>query len=176
MFSKAMFKHIRIIIILATLAAILFKFITGITAMNKIKDEGETLLLKLRPVDPRALMLGDYMALAYDRSAFPKASKDLAPQGTLILNRDDHNVGTFGRIDDNPKMTNTEIRVKYALKRSRADFGSARYYFQEGTAESYEEAEYGVFKVSPTGHMILVALADEDYKIIAVETAVVENP
>lgn len=170
-----MFKHIRIIVILVALAAILFKFITGITAMNQIKDEGETLLLKLRPADPRALMLGDYMALAYDRSAFPKSSQDLAPQGTLLLERGAHNVGTYSRIDNNPKMINTEIRVKYALKSNRADFGSARYYFQEGTAKPYEDAEYGIFKVSPSGHMILVALADEDYKIITAKAAVGEQ-
>lgn len=168
-----MFKHIRIVVILLALAAILFKFATGIAAMNRIKDEGETLLLQLRPVDPHALMLGDYMALAYADVAFldtdTDTDTDLPPQGTLLLKLDQQKVGTFSRVDNGTKPGIDEIRVKYVLKRNRADFGSARYYFQEGTAKAYEKAEYGVFKVSPTGHMILMALADENFKVLTSE-------
>ena len=158
--------NIRIIIILLTLATILFKFTTVISAMNNIKEEGETLLLKLRPVDPRALMMGDYMALAYDDAAFADYDEKLAAQGLLILKRDEHDVGTHTRLGDGTDLASDEIRVKYALKGSCTNIGSARYYFQEGTAEIYQDAKYGVFKVSPTGHMILVALADENHVII----------
>lgn len=42
-------------------------------------------------------------------------------------------------------------------------FGAPRYYFQNGTAETYQGAEYGVFKVSPSGRAILVGLADSAF-------------
>lgn len=174
-----MFSKIRIPIVLIVLALILFKFISGITALNDVKDNGETLLLKLRPVDPRALMMGDYMALAYDSQAFPGSKYDedsgkLYPQGTVVLKLDEHKVGTFSRLDSSSTLADDEMRVKYALKGGSASFGSARYYFQEGTAEAYETAKYGVFKVSPSGHIILVDLADKDYKIMKPEIKITE--
>jgi len=106
------------------------------------------------------------MVLGYDRAAFPKSSEGLDAQGTVILKLDENNVGTFARRGDGAVLGDGEIRVKYALKAGGADFGSARFYFQEGTAETYEVARYGVFKVSPAGHMILVDLAGEDFKIL----------
>lgn len=158
--------NIRISVILISLIVIIFKFTSGISAMNSIKDDGETLLLKLRPVDPRALMMGDYMALAYDDVAFTRYNEGLTAQGLLILKRDKNNVGSFSRLYDNTDLAAGEIKIKYALKGNRTDIGSARYYFQEGTAETYQDAKYGMFKVSPTGHMILVALADENHMAI----------
>jgi len=161
-----MFKRLRTAVVLAALAVSLYQFNTGITAVNRVKLDGQTMLLQLRPVDPRALMLGDYMTLGYDSAAFPKSSKGLPAQGTVILKLDDNNVGTFARRDDGAELMGGEIRVKYALKRGEANFGSARFYFQEGTAKTYEVARYGVFKVSNAGHMILVDMAGENYKVL----------
>ncbi|PHS39724.1 MAG: hypothetical protein COA91_05510 [Robiginitomaculum sp.] len=165
-----MFKRLRTAVVLAALAVSLYQFNTGITAVNRVKLDGQTMLLQLRPVDPRALMLGDYMTLGYDSAAFPKSSKGLPAQGTVILKLDDNNVGTFARRDDSAALADGEVRVKYALKRGEANFGSARFYFQEGTAKTYEVARYGVFKVSNAGHMILVDMAGEDFKILVPDT------
>ncbi len=170
-----MFKKIRIAVILAALALSLYQFNTGITAMNRIKQDGQTLLLQLRPVDPRALMLGDYMTLGYDSAAFPKSSQGLPAQGTVVLQLDDNNVGTFARRDDERALAEGEIRVKYALKSGSADFGSARFYFQEGTAKTYEAAKYGVFKVSSTGQMVLVDMAGEDFKVLLPDSDIAEK-
>jgi len=45
-------------------------------------------------------------------------------------------------------------------------FGAPRYYFQNGTAETYENADYGIFKVSPKGRAVLVGMADKQFKEI----------
>jgi len=45
-------------------------------------------------------------------------------------------------------------------------FGAPRYYFQNGTAETYENADHGIFKVSPKGRAVLVGMADEQFKEI----------
>ncbi len=176
-----MFKLARIIVALAALVFSLYKFNTGIAAMNAVKQDGQTMLLKLRPVDPRALMLGDYMVLGYDRAAYPKARKGLPAEGTLILKLDENNVATFARRDNadesgEAELADNEIRVQYALKRGNANFGSARFYFQEGTAKTYEVARYGVFKVSSAGHMILVDLAGENFEILVPPQDVLAKP
>lgn len=168
--------NIRISVILIVLVAIIFKFTSGISAMNTIRDDGEDLLLKLRPVDPRALMMGDYMALAYDNSAMTMYDPGLKAQGVIILKMDEHKVGTYVRLDNDTPLSENEIKVKYALKGDRSDIGSARYYFQEGTAQTYEDAKYGVFKVSIAGHMVLVALADENYDAITPNSADSDKP
>ncbi len=161
-----MFKTLRIAVVLAALAVSLYKFNTGIAAMNRVKQDGQTILLQLRPVDPRALMLGDYMTLTYNRDVYPVSSKGLDAEGSLVLTLDENNVATFARRDDGTKLADSEIRVKYALKSGGANFGSARFYFQEGTAKTYEAARYGVFKVSDAGHMILVAMAGENFETL----------
>ena len=164
MFNASQFKLIRIIVILVALAAILFKFTSGISAMNKIKDEGADLLLKLRPADPRALMLGDYMALAYDRQIYPDNDAAALPAGTIILKRDSRNVGRFERFDDGEPLTAGEIRIAYARRfAGDVDYGGARYFFEEGQAKIFEDAEYGIFKVSADGKALLTGLAGEDY-------------
>lgn len=165
-----MFKHFRVVVILGTLIGSLWWFNAGILKTNAIRETGETVLLKLKPVDPRALMQGDYMALAYDDDIFPKKSSDLAPTGTVILARDENKVGTYKRGDDGSTLLSDEVRVKYVLKQERANYGTARYYFQEGTATIFEDAEYGIFKVSLKGTMILIGLADENYKILSAPT------
>ncbi len=168
--------NFRITIIVVALVAIIFKFTSGISAMNAIKEEGETLLLKLRPVDPRAFMMGDFMALAYDNAVTTSYHKGLNAQGLLVLHRDDNNVGTFVRLENETELSTNEIRVKYARKRLRTDIGNARYYFQEGTAEIFQNARYGVFKVSPNGYMLLVGLADKNFITITVNGTDKDNP
>ena len=62
---------IRNIIIVAGLVLTGLFFASQIRALETLKSDGDTVLLKLRPVDPRALMMGDFMALAYDWQALP---------------------------------------------------------------------------------------------------------
>lgn len=135
-------------------------FLSQINDLENIRQDGETILLDLRPADPRALMMGDYMALRYVEETSQIMQKDLTPSGQIILTLDENNVGTVSRAADSGDLAENEIRINY-IRRSRGiTFGAPRYYFQNGTAETYESAEYGVFKVSPSGRAILVGLAD----------------
>ena len=143
-------------------------FGSQIKTLEDIKDTGQTVLLDLRPVDPRALMMGDFMALRYAEernSDIPKTS-ELEPSGQFILKRDENNVGTFVRVSDGGALAADEFRINYIRQKRDVTFGAPRYYFQNGTAETYEAGEYGIFKVSPSGRAILVGLADENFKMI----------
>ena len=141
-------------------------FGSQIKALEIIKQEGETVLLELRPVDPRALMMGDFMALRYAEEAPSDLPKDLAPKGQFVLKLDKNKIGTFVRVNDGAALRDGEVKINYIKQKRGVTFGAPRYYFQNGTAESYEAGEYGIFKIAPSGRAILVGLADEEFKLI----------
>lgn len=143
-------------------------FGSQIKALENIKETGETVLLDLRPADPRALMMGDFMALRYAEEVSRELPNNLALSGQFILTLDDNKVGTFSRVaaPDEPKLSANEIRINYIDRPRGVTFGAPRYYFENGTAKAYEAGDYGIFKVSPTGRAILVGLADEDFNEI----------
>lgn len=153
------------LIALATLGVAAL-FGSQIKALETVKQEGETVLLDLRPVDPRALMMGDFMALRYAEEVPENLPENIAPKGQFVLKLDANNVGTFIRIDDGSALEKDEVKINYIKQRRGVTFGAPRYYFQNGTAEIYEAGDYGIFKIAPSGRAILVGLADAKYKRI----------
>jgi len=146
-------------------------FGSQIKALENIKQTGETVLLDLRPVDPRALMMGDFMALRYSEEVSQDLPKDIPPSGKFVLNLDENNVGSYVRLakpllGPNERLAKNEIIINYIRQKRGVTFGAPRYYFQNGTAETYEAGEYGIFRIAPSGRAILVGLADEDFKRI----------
>ena len=67
-------------------------FGSQIKALENIKQTGETVFLDLRPVDPRALMMGDFMALRYSEEVSQDLPKDIPPSGQFVLLVGDNNV------------------------------------------------------------------------------------
>ena len=159
---------IRFAIIIITTVFILGLFGTQIKSLNAVKAEGQTVFMDLRPVDPRALMLGDYMRLRYAEERVPegKSVKDQPPKGAFVMRLDDNNVASFVRVDEGKSLGEKEIRFNYTRTNRSLTFGAPRFYFENGTAEDYESARYGVFKVDETGRTILVNLAKDDFEII----------
>ena len=141
-------------------------FGSQILTLEEIKTEGQTVLLDLRPADPRALMMGDFMALRYAEEVQRDLPDDLAPSGQFVLTLDENRVGRFSRVAGGEDLLDGEVRINYIKQRWGVTFGAPRFYFQNGTAETYEQADYGIFKIAPSGRAILVGLADEDFKKI----------
>lgn len=154
-----------ILIALGTLG-IAALFGSQIKALEGITHDGETVLLDLRPVDPRALMMGDFMALRYAEETPQDLPKDLPTKGQFVLSLDENKVGTFKRLADSSNLAANEIKINYVRRKRGVTFGAPRYYFQNGTAETYEASDYGIFKVAPSGRAILVGLADEKFQEI----------
>ena len=163
-----MSQTIRNVVIIAGLALTALFFASQIRALEMLRNDGETVLLKLRPVDPRALMMGDYMALAYDWQALPPdADLPEKPSGIIVLDLDENRVGTFARIDDGSPLSEDQHKLKYIrLYNDDPEIGGKRFYFQEGTAEFFEDADYGIFKINQAGRAMLVGLADENFQMI----------
>jgi uncharacterized membrane-anchored protein len=168
-------KLLRMGVVAAGLVFMLGYFVHHIKLMEILRSSPHQVLLPLRPVDPRAFMQGDFMALAYAQSARPESEGDddeLPPKGIAVLSLDDNNVGSFLRLSDQAARTGKfEITMKF-IDSSRAPYGGARYFFEEGTAAAFEDADYGVFKVDGYGNAMLVGLADEKFEIIVAQSPV----
>jgi uncharacterized membrane-anchored protein len=166
-------KYLRGGLLLAGLAVVLLLGNVNIMQKQAVLDEGETLLLRLRPVDPRSLIQGDYMVLRYDLAAFPEAEQAAALpwRGSVILARDEDGVGRFARLDDGGALQANEVRLRYKLRVGWGElrYGAESFFFQEGDAEHYATARYGVLRLDESGDSVLAGLADEDRKLIRVD-------
>lgn len=134
-----------------------------------IQTNGREVLLPLAPVDPRSLMQGDYMALRFALTDEIEAAR---VDGTLPAAGQPRYEGDFGRvpvaIDAQGVATadwqarTPDLQLRYRLRHDRVWLGTNAFFFEEGQAERYNPARYGVFRVHPqTGEAVLVALADE---------------
>jgi uncharacterized membrane-anchored protein len=133
---------------------------------ERLRTHGEIVLLELAPVDPRSFMQGDYMALrfALTDAAFPRRRENTPPDGRLVLRLDEHRVATFVRFDDGQTpLYAGEIRLRYRFRHGAPKFATNAFFFQEGTADAYETARYGEFRVDAGGEALLTALRDASW-------------
>lgn len=118
---------------------------------------GQPILLELAPVDPRSLIQGDYMALRY-KIATDLETEELPPRGKLVIHVAENGVASFVRVDDGAPLATDERLLNYYKHDWQIDLGPTSFFFQEGTAEDYAEAEYGELRVDASGTSILVGL------------------
>jgi uncharacterized membrane-anchored protein len=134
---------------------------TFIVGKEQILADGQTMLLRLAPVDPRSLMQGDYMTLRYAIVRDIPRSQ-LKNTGHLVVRLDEHNVATFIRIHQGEPLNPGEHLLFYRNRRGPR-LGAESFFFQEGEAERYENAEYGELKVDASGTAILHGLRDANF-------------
>lgn len=163
-------KVVRTLLVIAGIALVLGVANYNIRSYQQIVDSGRVVLLELRPVDPRSLIQGDYMQLRYAAGAFPtKAIENTLPRrGSFVLSLDEHDVGTYSRVDDGTALAQDEVRLQYKLTSEYTDpsIGAETFNFEEGQAAALAGAVYGVLRVDDTGRSVLVGLADEQHQRI----------
>ncbi|MGB5261269.1 MAG: GDYXXLXY domain-containing protein [Gammaproteobacteria bacterium] len=166
-------KHLRTILLIAGLVLVLAATNFNIAGKARVIQYGRPVLLELRPADPRSLIQGDYMQLRYASRAFPSRETAMTwpHRGIVVLRLDDHRVGTYARQDDGLPLADDEVRLRYRSMTSWGElrYGAEAFYFQEGKAEVYQEARYGVLRVDPSGTSVLAGLADDDHLLIQPE-------
>ena len=127
---------------------------------------GDPLYLELGPRDPRSLIQGDFMALRY-RLVEDIETAEWPRRGQLVLQRDADGVGTFVRLHDGTApLAENELLIGYHQSGRGVSIGAESFFFQEGTAELYENALYGELRVDPSGGSVLVGLRDEGLKAL----------
>jgi uncharacterized membrane-anchored protein len=121
-------------------------------------------------------MQGDYMELRYEEALVPAsadAPAEAAPDldGRIVIAVDGDGVASFRRFDDgrapapDEQLLRYKRRTPFGLERSpdqaEVFIGAESFLFQEGHAEAYAQARYGILKVAPDGSSVLAGLADD---------------
>jgi uncharacterized membrane-anchored protein len=159
---------------LVILGAILIFGVSNYSIYHKesILRNGETIYLKLAPVDPRSLMQGDYMALHFEvadkilkeiKKIKLDSQRKIILNGLAVLKIDKNRVAHFKSLyDKNIKLKKDEVLIKYQFTKYRVKLITNAYFFEEGKGKRYQKAKYGKFKLDPkSAEAILVSLAED---------------
>lgn len=143
---------------------------------------GDTVLLELAPVDPRGFMQGDYMALRFAieediLEALKAINKEYTWRtydGIAIIKKDENGVGHFVRLTDDKTIKAKDLEINetplhFRLRHNQIRFATNAFFFQEGHAEAYEAAEYGLFRVNESGEPLLTDMVDDEFEVILPE-------
>ena len=175
----------RRLYILAVLVLFLGGYALAAHRMETVLAEGKTILLALAPVDPRAPLMGDYMALRYvvnndirkalhaqrnaqenalnEKTANTHKEKSNA-EGFAVLritNAPVPQAATFVRLHDGSPLQDDEFLLAYRLRGYEVTSAAPAFYFQERTARQYAGAKFGMFKLAADGKTLLVGLCQE---------------
>lgn len=130
--------------------------------------QGRPVFVSLAPVDPRSLIQGDYMRIAYALPSVPVVDGIIGPwqrrprvegavdaRGVLgparLLSPDDAPTPGLQVLELSP------VNGRWTLV-------SDAWYFAEGQEPVFRTAAYGEFRVMPDGRALLVGLADKDLR------------
>lgn len=134
-----------------------------VAAKERVLADGTPLLLRLRPVDPRSLMQGDYMVLRY-AIADDARKTGVARHGALVIRLDADGVADLVRIDDGRPLAAGERLLRYRLRDGEVRLGAESFFFPEGTGDRYETAAFGELIAVDDGESVLVGLRDAERK------------
>ncbi len=158
----------KLLAILAGLAVLGFVNF-GIYQREQLLTDGQLVLLRLAPVDPRSLMQGDYMALRFEVAtrAFPMGvARPNVADGHVVVGLDQQRVGHFRRFADGRPLAPGEIALRYRIRGGTPQFATNAYFFEEGQAQAFAGAAYGAFQVGPDGDMILTDMRDAGFRVL----------
>lgn len=156
-------KTRQIVLWLVTLLVVVQAF-QLIREREELLDAEYVVFLQLAPVDPRALLQGDYMTLRYamEREVPNSISSG---SGVLVVRLDSQNVAHYDRIyRAGTVLGENEILLRYNKVGTRVKVGPDAYFFEEGTASEYNQAEYAELRVDTEGNAILVGLRGENFE------------
>ncbi len=133
----------------------------SILGKERIRRDGAIAYLALAPVDPRSLMQGDYMALRF--ALAQELERGVAPAGTTP--REGETRWATVALDAQqvahlaPADGAATLRLRYRIRGGRVWLGTNAFFFEEGSAERFNGARYGEFRVDrSSGEAVLVGL------------------
>ncbi len=162
-------------VLLATFLCLLAFFNYSIFAVEQDIKNGRTVFFELAPVDPRSLLQGDYMSLSYEvlnqiPTLYENSEEKISPKtkAQAIIELDENNKAkVISLYNTGMELEKNQILLSFTYENAfsiRTPL-TRSYFFQEGNAERFENAKYGVFKYA-NGKYILTNLADSEFKII----------
>ncbi|MBZ9611301.1 GDYXXLXY domain-containing protein [Rheinheimera maricola] len=125
---------------------------------------GQTLILQLAPVDPRSIMQGDYMALAYAIDL--ELPDDAAQFSYAWLNVAVNEAASLHSLSNQLPQQDGTVGLLLRQRDGIYSVGPNAFFFTEGSAAVYEQARYGQFKVDGSGKALLTGLLDENLQLL----------
>src|SRR5947209_8763756 len=132
---------IRNILFLITTVLVLGILNFLIIQKESLLANGQSIFMRLAPVDPRSLMQGDYMMLRYSSDTFPPDIAALPSDGKFMVKLDNNRVATFSRFFDSVGPRPNEMLLRYR-KRNEFRVGQDSFFIQQGTGDIYSRAKY----------------------------------
>lgn len=169
-YNRQMSKRVRLgglVCFIATLGIANF----SIWQFEDILENGEKIVLKLAPRDPRSLMQGDYMILNYAilnelNELKIEALDDVEKQYIFYLKLNNENGvdQLCGYSLSSPPMEFSPCRENIYLpikvQRHQIKMAGMDFFFPEGQRAYFEQAEYGEFRFK-NGKLLLLRLLDK---------------
>ena len=153
------------LIALATLATAGVGGMAVLGAENVLSN-GRIVYIALRPVDPRSLIQGDYMAVAFDVDKLPPP-REINGEVLALADIDARSIAKIqGLAEPGARPAPGQIAVKLRQKSRRWFVGTDAYFFEEGRADAFASAKYGQFRLGPDGRLLLVAMTDAELNVI----------
>lgn len=158
-------KKYKWIIILVNLLLVLGLFNQSVIEKETMLSEGQLVLLKLAPIDPRSLMQGDFMRLRYAIARRAEEDSVIAKRGYCVVRLDENGVAQRVRLQNGPvPLGPDELLLPYTSQVwGDINIGAESFFFQEGEGEKFEKAEYGGLRVDSQGNSVLVGLYDKAF-------------
>ena len=125
---------------------------------------GRVVNIALAPLDPRSIMQGDYMALAFaiDR----ELPDDAAQYSYAWLSFSEQGIASLHSLSNDLPSQDAVIGLLLRQRDGIVSVGPNGFFFAEGSAAVYEAARYGLFKVDSSGKALLTALLDENLQLL----------
>ena len=157
-------EQTRLIVMAAMTVGILIFVNSQIVVKERIIGNGDTLLLRLAPRDPRSLLQGDYMALRYAMSnKVAQAAKTAQiTDGRIIVELAQNGEAHFVGLYEGQQLTQTQRILRFRKRGDSVRLASDAYFFEEGQWETYASAHFGELRVSDDGNAVLTGLRDGD--------------
>ena len=147
-------------------AVLLILAAAGITIyqFEQTLKTGRQVNIELAPVDPRSIMQGDYMALAF---AIDRVLTDDARQYKYAwLNVPVNGPASLHSLSNQLPQQEGLVGLLLRQRDGIVSVGPNAFFFSEGSAAVYEAARYGRFKVDSSGKALLTALLDENLQLL----------
>jgi len=155
----------NVILIICTIVIfIIFNY--AVYEKQQILSDGDIVLLKISPMDPRSIMQGDYIAFKYAiEEEMENEVKNPQMRGYAVIKPGPDRVAHFVRIYQGEALADDEKIIKYQYNSElshRYVIRPSSFIFQEGLGPLYQKAEYAIFHYRGSQHYLLVGMADKN--------------
>ena len=150
----------RLIVMGLMTAVIIVVINVEIAGKERIVRDGTTVLLALRPQDPRSLMQGDYMALRYAMSdEVARAADDAGvTDGLAVIEPGQDGIARFLYIYAGQQPGDRQLLLRFRKRGDSVRLASDAFFFEEGQWELYSSARAGELRVDEDGDAVLTGL------------------